>query len=266
MPIVSKPSQFDTPLCFAFCGREIVLHTDGTLPKREDFVRLAQSTHALDWYTERGTSFSYNAMSLAEDGLPLGFALTPLRQYLFEHPDVAHLAARASSILSQRKVFRFCPACGQRLEDDDEQTAARCPRCKRQHFPRIEPATITLVSRGDEILLVKNRNAAYKCFACVSGFIEAGETAEQCVVREVKEETGLRVKNVRYVGSQAWPFPDQLMLAFTAEWEGGEIRVQQEEIISAAWFRRDALPLDDELPRVGSVAWRLVNGKFDGAG
>ena len=265
MPIVSKPDHFDKPLCFAFCGRDIVLHTDGTLPQREDFARFAQSAHALDWYTEHGISFSYSAMSLAGDDAPHGFHFTPIRQYLFEHPDVAPLAARAASLLVWREGFRFCPACGGRLVDDDDQTAARCPRCKRQHFPRIEPATITLVSRGDEILLVKNRNAVRSYFACVSGFVEAGESAEQCVVREVKEETALAVKNVRYVGSQAWPFPDQLMLAFRADWESGEIAIQHEEIAEAAWFRRDQLPPADQLPREGSVAWRLVNNKFDGA-
>ena len=242
-----------------------MLSEGGSLPTKEDFARLVKSGLASDWFCENGGAFSYSAMSLVNADVPPSFSFTPTRQYLFEHPDVAHLAARALSILSQRKSFRFCPFCGGKLEDDDEQTAARCSSCKRQHFPRIEPATITLVSRGEEILLVKNRNAAYKCFACVSGFVEAGESAEQCVVREIKEETGLCVKNVRYVGSQAWPFPDQLMLAFTAEWESGEITIQQEEIIEAAWFKRDALPPREQLPRAGSVAWKLVNGKFDGA-
>ena len=263
MPIVSKPDQFDCPLCFVFFEKEILLANGETLPTKEDFAHFVGSAYAADWYTERGTSFSYSAMSLASSDVPPSFHFMAVRQYLFDYPDVTHLAARAASILSWRGSFRFCPTCGSRLEDDDMQTAARCPRCKRQHFPRIEPATITLVSRGEEILLVKNRNAARNYFACVSGFIEAGESAEQCVVREVKEETGLVVKNVRYVGSQAWPFPDQLMLAFRAEWESGEIVIQHEEITEAAWFRRDKLPPLDQLPREGSVAWRLINGKFD---
>ena len=252
------------PLCFAFFDKSILLAKGDTLPTKEDFVRFVGSGCAADWYTEYGGAFSYSAMSLASSDVPHGFHFTPIRQYLFDHPDVAHLAARAASILSWRERFRFCPACGgQLVDDDDDQTAARCPRCKRQHFPRIEPATITLVSRGEEILLVKNHNSARSYFACVSGFVEAGESAEQCVVREVKEETGLAVKNVRYVASQAWPFPDQLMLAFRAEWESGEIVIQHEEITEAAWFRRDKLPPLDQLPREGSVAWRLINGKFD---
>ena len=262
MPIVSKPSEFACPLCFAFFDSSILLANGGTLPTKEDLAHFVRSDQAAHWLAERGISFSYSAMSLASSDAPHGFYFTPLRQYLFEHPDVAPFAARAASLLVWREGFRFCPACGGRLVDDDEQTAARCPHCKRQHFPRIEPATITLVSRGDEILLVKNRNAARSYFACVSGFVEAGESAEQCVVREVKEETALVVKNVRYVASQAWPFPDQLMLAFRAEWESGEIAIQHEEITEAAWFRRDNLPPPDEMPREGSVAWRLINGKF----
>ena len=126
-------------------------------------------------------------------------------------------------------------------------------------FPRIEPAVIVLVHKEDEILLVKNKNRSSNFFGCVSGFVEHGETLEQCAVREVQEETGITIQNVRYAGSQPWPFPDQLMIAFTADYKEGEIHMQESELDDAGWFRRDALP---EIPRPGSVAYNLISGNF----
>ena len=96
-------------------------------------------------------------------------------------------------------------------------------------------------------------------FSCIAGFVELGESLEQCVAREVREETSLEIKNIKYVGSQSWPFPDQLMLAYTADYDAGEINVQEEELSEAKWFRRDNLP---SIPKAGSVAYNLINGKF----
>ena len=194
----------------------------------------------------------------------------PLRQFFWEvktkeEQDYAlpsklgRLAARAHSFLCLRQTYIFCPSCGTKLEVDKEQIAKVCPNCGRLDFPRIEPAAIVLVSKGDEILLVKNKNRAQHFFSCVAGFVEQGETIEECVAREVKEETNIDIQDIRYVGSQSWPFPDQLMLAFTAAYRGGEIKIQEEEIAEAAWFSRSRLP---EIPRPGSVAYNLIMGKF----
>ena len=127
-------------------------------------------------------------------------------------------------------------------------------------FPRIEPAVIVLVSRGDEILLVKNQNRSKNFYSCVAGFVEMGESLEHAVEREVMEETGISIKNLRYVGSQSWTFPDQLMLAFTADYAGGEIKLQEEELSDGGWFNRSSLP---EIPKPGSVAYNLIMGYFD---
>lgn len=105
-------------------------------------------------------------------------------------------------------------------------------------------------------MLVKNKNRTRDVYSCVAGFVEAGESAEQCVEREVMEETGIKIQNVRYIGSQSWPFPDQLMLAFRAEYLDGKIKVQEEELDDAAWFKKDSLP---PLPFEGSVAYNLIS-------
>ncbi len=113
-----------------------------------------------------------------------------------------------------------------------------------------------LVSRGDEILLALHRQRNIQRYSCLAGFMEAGESAEQAVQREIMEETGIRVRNVRYFGSQSWPFPSQLMLGFTAEYESGEIRVQEEELREARWFLRSECPAT---PPPGSLAYRLIH-------
>ena len=127
-------------------------------------------------------------------------------------------------------------------------------------FPQIEPAVIVCVKRGEEILLARHANRTKSFWTTLAGFVEIGETAENAVKREVFEETAIRVKNIRYVASQSWPFPDQLMLAFVAEYDAGEINIQKEEILEAAWFSRTALP---EIAPKGSVAYDLITGVFD---
>ena len=141
------------------------------------------------------------------------------------------------------------------LSFHESENAQVCPACGRLHYPHIEPCIITLISRGEELLLLRNARDTQGIYACLAGFVEAGETLEQALRREVREETGLEVQNIRYVGSQSWPFPDQLMVAYYAEYKSGEIRIQESEIADARWFRRDALP---PLPKPGSIARRLI--------
>ena len=127
----------------------------------------------------------------------------------------------------------------------------------RTHRNVLPAGGISLITRGDELLLLRSVRDTAGIYACLAGFVEIGETLEQALRREVREETGLEIRNIRYAGSQGWPFPDQLMVGFYAEYESGEIRIQESEIADARWFRRDALP---PLPKPGSIAWRLING------
>ncbi len=170
------------------------------------------------------------------------------------------MALRAKGILFWRDTYRQCPKCGAAFQNDTVETALLCPECSFKLYPRIEPCVIVFISRGDEILLVKNKRATRDFFSCVAGFMELGESAIEAVRREVKEEVGLEITNIKAVGSQSWPFPDQLMLAFTADWQSGDLVLQEEEIAEARWFKRDELP-PLEIIR-GSVAWNLINGKF----
>ena len=134
-----------------------------------------------------------------------------------------------------------------------------CPSCHKILFPRIEPCVIVLISKGDKILLARHAYRNQDIYACIAGFIEAGESAEEAVRREVREEVGIEIKNIKYRGSQSWPFPDQMMLGFTAEYESGDLVLQKEEIADAQWFDRSNCPAS---PKPGSIGYRLIHGEY----
>ena len=133
----------------------------------------------------------------------------------------------------------------------------QCPQCKQEYYPPISTAIIVLVRKGDAILLVHARNFKGTFHGLVAGFLETGETLEECVQREVMEETGLTIKNIRYFGSQPWPYPSGLMVGFTADYAGGEIKLQEDELTAGAFYTKDHLP---EIPKRLSMARQLIDG------
>jgi len=190
---------------------------------------------------------------------------TPLERMLFSdlrsllgqiEEDIFLLAGRAFQIVNWNRMHKFCGKCGTSTETLQNELAKKCPGCGSVFYPRISPAVIVAVVRGDEILLAHNKNFRQNWYSVIAGFMEPGETFEDCVIREVKEEVGIRVKNIKYFDSQPWPFPDSLMVGFIAEHESGEIVVDGEEIEDAAWYGRDNLP---QKPTVSSIAGRLID-------
>lgn len=181
-------------------------------------------------------------------GLRASFDLLPLPIYL--------QAGKAYQINFWDSHSRYCPACGSATEKLNIITK-RCPQCHYELYPPIAAAIIVLVKRGeDEVLLVHARNFRGNFKGLVAGFLEAGETLEQCVAREVMEETGLHIDHIRYVDSQSWPYPSGLMVGFVADYVSGEIKMQEEELSTAAFYHRDHLP---EIPRKVSIARRLID-------
>lgn len=155
-----------------------------------------------------------------------------------------------------RDTHRFCGVCGAPTEASGE-ISVKCTSCGREYFPSLSPAVLVLVRRGDEALLVHARSFSRpEMFALVAGFVETGETLEECVAREVAEETSLRITNIRYFGSQSWPFPSQLMIAFTADYVSGELGFADNELSAGGWFSRDSLP---ELPTLPSLSRMLID-------
>ncbi len=172
---------------------------------------------------------------------------------------IARGATRAVGLLNWRHSHRYCGRCGSRTKTHDLQVALVCTGCHAVVFPRLSPAVIVLVRKEGKILLARHAERNQDVYSCIAGYVEHGETLEECVCREVLEETGLEVQNVRYAGSQSWPYPDQYMIAFYADWKAGEIKVDPVEILEACWFDPANLP---NHPRQGTVAWRLINGVF----
>jgi len=155
--------------------------------------------------------------------------------------ELLSLGGLGRMILHWERHSRHCPACGAALERLAGEWGKHCAGCTSHFFPQIAPCAIVLVQRDDEVLLTRKPEWAPNRYSLVAGFVEFGEALEETAVREVLEETGVQIANVRYVGSQCWPFPSQLMCGFVADYAGGEIAVDRRELADARWFRRDAL-------------------------
>jgi NAD+ diphosphatase len=164
---------------------------------------------------------------------------------------------RAYHIAQWRRDSAYCGSCGTKNADAPDELARLCPSCGRREYPRISPAVITIITNDKgEALLAHNRKFAGGLYSLIAGFNEAGESLEATVAREIREEVGLEVRDIRYIASQPWPFPNSLMLGFTARHASGEIRPDGEEIMDARWFKAGELP---SIPGFGSVSRYLIN-------
>ncbi len=174
--------------------------------------------------------------------------------------DFFQIAGYASQITNWNKNSRYCGRCGSKVEDMEEERAKICPKCKLINYPTVFPAIIVAVVKKDMILLAKARRFRANLYSVLAGFVEIGENIEQCIQREIKEEVGIEVKNIKYFGSQPWPFPNSLMIAFTAEYKKGEITIDKKEILDAGWFKATELPLTPGKPSIAKdlIDWFLA--------
>ncbi len=254
----------DKNLHLAFIGRDMVLRKDGSTLQQDDIINLMNTMPHDILFTE--PEYRITALGIPRKDaegkeiaplLPKEYIIRSIRLYNAEQTEeTVTRISRAKGLTEWLRNTKFCSCCGAPLTPHATQTAMECKQCGKIIFPRIEPCIIVLVRRGDEMLLARHAQRNQDIYACIAGFMEAGETAEQAVKREIMEETGLTVKNIKYFGSQSWPFPAQMMIAFTADYESGELKIQESEIQHAAWFHKDECPAT---PQPGSIAYRLIH-------
>lgn len=173
-----------------------------------------------------------------------------------DQPEIGEKVLRAAHWSVAHRLQRHCGYCGGSLQKLPETTEKKCSQCETSFFPKLSPAILVSIQRGDKILLARGPQHPPGTYTVLAGFIDLGESAEQTVHREVKEEVGLEVTNLKYFGSQSWPFPDSFMIAFTADYLRGEIKIDLNELEEAHWFHRDELPL---LPPPSTLSRKLID-------
>lgn len=161
---------------------------------------------------------------------------------VYEHDhDLYHIASKAVLVNDWYLSHRFCSRCGAENRLDEKDMMLKCPECGQSHYPRIAPAIIVAIRKDSKLLMAKHSYHDNIRYALIAGFVEPGESVEEAVHREVLEEVGVKIKNLKYMRSQSWPFPNSLMLGFTAEYESGDIKVDGDEIVKAKWFEKDEI-------------------------
>ncbi|PKL08066.1 MAG: NAD(+) diphosphatase [Spirochaetae bacterium HGW-Spirochaetae-7] len=250
---------------FCFRGGEILVRRGGAAG--HDTLALDSAGLRLDALGEPAERLTFADGSAAEAypagvDAPAGWEWLPFRGVIGALPEAEWLgAARAIAFVNWRTSTRFCGRCGAPNGDKADEQARQCPACGALSFPRLSPAVLAVVRKGDRILLARNAANKAGTWSILAGFVEPGETFEGCIRREVREEVSVEVEPGDYLGSQPWPFPDQLMVGFAAEWKSGELAPDGVEIAEAGWFGPDDHP---PIPMHGSLSRRLIDAAFSG--
>ena len=249
----------EDPILFCFWKRELLVTPDGIMPTVSEIDHHGVEAVRTQYLGQLGTRPCYSAELEADFKAPEGLVTRDLRMLFGSLDEVTHaLAGRAVQIMEWDRTHQHCGACGQATELSTTDRSRSCPECLIPMYPRLAPAMIVAVERGDEILLGRSENFPPGIFSILAGFVEPGESAEEAVIREVYEETRIVVENVRYFGSQAWPFPNSLMLGFTAAYKSGSVDTSYDsEMQSADFFHVDDLP--NTFPGNISISQWLLN-------
>ena len=250
--------------CFVYAQSRLLVKTTGAAPEIPSLGELASRgihlSHPLFLGRCRGRA-CYAVPSDPPAHAASGAELRELRTLFSRLEDPWYdIALRGLHLVGRDGACRFCSRCAAPLQARTDIRAKECPACGRLESPRISPAVIMLVDKVDTLLLARSPRFKSEMWSVLAGFVEPGESLEDAVRREVLEETGIAVKDVAYFGSQPWPFPDSLMIGFTAQYASGEIRIDGDEICEAGWFRADNLP---PIPGRLSISRQLIDSFID---
>jgi len=246
-------------LAFAYCDTKLIVMGDEAAPAIPTLDAIhGAGIDGIRHYLGELAGVACVAVVLANDYVPPPpFRLSGLRALFFRLPEpLLAIAARAFQVAEWDRTHRFCGRCGTPTRDKAGERAKECPACGYVAYPRVSPAMMALVTRGNELLLARANRFPQAMYSALAGFVEPGETIEDCVRREVREEVGIEVEDITYFASQSWSFPHSLMIAYTAIYAGGELRPDGTEIADVRWFPVDALP---NMPPSLSIARRLID-------
>jgi len=261
VPLVAPDEEvIESALWFVFQGSQLLVsryerRAEVPALRSPDDIGLRPIRH--QYLGRLGDRHCFSVECEAHATAPAGMHWAGLRS-LFGQLDDGHfsVAGRAVQIMDWDRSHQFCGRCGTPTQIKTGERARQCPACQQIHYPRLAPAVMALVRRGDELLLARSPHFAPGMFSALAGFVEPGESLEHCLHREVKEEVGIEVTNLRYFASQSWPFPHSLMIAFNCDYASGAITPQEGEIEAADWVTLDNLPI---LPNPISVSRMLID-------
>lgn len=245
---------------FIFCKTDLLLELQGdryTIPfSEEPPIHLHPWTHVMK-VSEMSDGVGVRAAMLdfPVTDLP-NYEMKSLRSSYYALPTEFYLkAGKCQELLYWDSTTKFCGVCGSPMKMDTD-ISKKCTNCGKEIWPQLATAIIVLVHKEDEVLLVRAKSFKSDYYGLVAGFVETGETLEEAVHREVREETGIQIKNLRYFGSQPWPYPCGLMVGFNADYDSGTIHLQLSELTRGAWFRKDNLP---PIPERLSIARMILD-------
>ncbi len=259
--IAPLPNNLKASFWFIFKKHRLLINVDKgpvSIPLYDDILKSALEPEnplylgALNGYP------CYSADLGADAALPPNMQFRGLRELFgLLTDDLWTTAGYALHITEWDRGYLYCNRCGQALEYKEDERAKICSKCRLINYPRINPCIIVALTMGDQILLARSgRFPKGTLYSVLAGYVEPGETLEACVRREIKEEVNLEVKNIHYFSSQPWPFSSSLMIAFTAEYAKGDIKIDGKEIVEAGWYAAHRLP---DVPGQGSISGRLID-------
>ena len=244
-PAIQAPNPLEGPVqWFVFRKRELLVTAAGSLPTKQALDQHSLGPERTLYLGTLGETHCFAAQAPDGSTSPAGMTYRDLMSlFASVEPPLHQVAGRAVQLLEWDRTHRLCGTCGKPTEPSAIDRSRVCGGCGLAQFPRLAPAIIVTVERDDEILLARSPHFPPGLYSTLAGFVEPGESVEECVAREVREEVGVELDEIRYFDSQPWPFPNSLMLGFTTTWKSGEIRIDGHEIAEARWFHCDEMPV-----------------------
>lgn len=259
--VTERPIEADEDLWFIYNGQDVLMQDqDETiqLPTRKNLVHLQEELKEGLYLGKLRGQACYALSCEGKEHVLNGYVWGSIRDLRWmQDEQLYYVTIKGMQLLGWHQNTRYCGKCGSPTEMKEDERAKCCPECGLVQYPRLSPAVIVGITKGDQILLARNVNFRKSFYGIISGFVEQGETLEEAVRREAMEEVGIRVKNITYLESKPWSSGDAFMIGFLAEYDSGEINIDGKEIVAADWFSKDHLP--PEIPSKLTIARTIID-------